>query len=215
MGGDFSLPVTATSSVYGTIHPDFSNVEVDQQSISPTAYQRSYNEVRPFFTQGANYYERFSCSACPGISQLYTPAIPTPRDGYAFEGKQGRISFAAFDAVGNGRTDGAAAVTARSPDNHWHLTAQTVAANLPRITDHVDTTGISYNDAKHVSAYFNYGTDPRDERPRREPGEALRPRDVFLHEHVRLRRVGAQSGTVLRAGRWVRAARRHRRLCAL
>ncbi|MDB5093751.1 MAG: hypothetical protein JWO85_1852 [Candidatus Eremiobacteraeota bacterium] len=159
MGGDFSLPVTATSSVYGTIHPDFSNVEVDQQSISPTAYQRSYSEVRPFFTQGVNYYESFSCSACPSISQLYTPSIPTPRDGYAFEGKQGAVSFAAFDAVGNGRTDGAAAITARSPDNHWHLTAQTVAANVPGITDHVDTTGISYNDAKHVSAYFNYGTD--------------------------------------------------------
>jgi len=159
MGGDFSLPVTATSSVYGTIHPDFSNVEVDQQSISPTAYQRSYSEVRPFFTQGANYYESFNCSACPSISQLYTPAIPTPRDGYAFEGKQGAVSFAAFDAIGNGRTDGAATIIARSPDNHWRLTAQIVAANLARITDHVDTTGISYNDAKHVSAYFNYGTD--------------------------------------------------------
>jgi len=159
MGADFSVPVTATSSVYGTLHPDFSNVEIDQQTISPTAYQRSFNEVRPFFTQGANYYDRFSCSACPFVAQLYTPAIPTPRDGYAFEGKQGPFSFAGFDAVGTGRNDGAAAVAYHTPDNHWSLTAQSVAANFPGLTDHVDTGGISFNDTKHVSAYFDYGTD--------------------------------------------------------
>ncbi|HEX3551470.1 MAG TPA: hypothetical protein VHT53_13885, partial [Candidatus Elarobacter sp.] len=159
MGGDFSIPVTATSSVYGTIHPDFSNVEVDQQTISPTAYQRSYNEVRPFFTQGANFYDRFSCDACPFIAQLYTPAIPTPRDGYAFEGKQGRFSFAGFDAVGVGRTDGAATLQYLTPDNRWSFTEQTVAANLPGLTDHVDTSGVSYNDNKHLSAYFDYGHD--------------------------------------------------------
>ena len=159
MGADFSVPVTATSSVYGTVHPDFSNVEIDQQSISPTAYQRSFNEVRPFFTQGANYYDRFSCSACPFVAQLYTPAIPTPRDGYAFEGRQGPFSFAGFDAVGAGRNDGAAAIAYRTADNHWALSAQTVAANFPGLTDHVDTGGISFNDAKHVSAYFDYGTD--------------------------------------------------------
>jgi hypothetical protein len=159
MGGDFSVPVTGTSSIYGTIHPDFSNVEVDQQTISPTAYQRSFNEVRPFFTQGANFYDQFDCDACPGISQLYTPAIPTPRDGYAFEGKQGRFSFAGFDAVGNARNDGAASLAYRTADNRWRFSAQTVAANVAGITDHVDTAGISYNDNKHVSGYFNYGTD--------------------------------------------------------
>jgi hypothetical protein len=159
MGGDFSVPVTATSSVYGTIHPDFSNVEIDQQSISPTAYQRSFSEVRPFFTQGASFYDRFSCDACPYVAQLYTPAIPTPRDGYAFEGKQGRFSFAGFDAVGTGRNDGAMAFGYLTPNNRWSFTAQTVAANLPGFTDHVDTGGISYNDSKHVSAYFDYGND--------------------------------------------------------
>jgi hypothetical protein len=159
MGGDFSVPVTATSSFYGTIHPDFSNVEIDQQTISPTAYQRSFNEVRPFFTQGASFYDSFDCDACPYVAQLYTPAIPTPRDGYAFEGKQGRFSFAAFDAVGTGRNDGAAALVYRTPDNHWRFTEQTVAVNLPGLTDHTDTTGIAYNDNKHVSGYFNYGKD--------------------------------------------------------
>ena len=159
MGGDFSVPVTATSSVYGTLHPDFSNVEVDQQTISPTAFARSFNEVRPFFTQGANFYDNFSCDACPFVRQLYTPAIPTPRDGFAFEGKQGNLSFGGFDALGTHRNDGAANVLWRSPDNQLKISAQTVAANLPGVTDHVDTTGVSWQDNKHVQAYFDYGSE--------------------------------------------------------
>jgi len=159
MGGDFSIPVTSTASIYGTIHPDFSNVEIDQQTISPTAFQRSFSEVRPFFTQGANYYDNFNCDACPFIAQLYTPSIPTPRDGYAVEGKQGTFSFGAFDAIGDNRTDGAANVAWTSSDNHWRISAQTVAANIPGITDHTDTTGISWGDNAHWNAYFDYGSD--------------------------------------------------------
>lgn len=159
MGADFSVPVTSTSSIYGTLHPDFSNVETDQQTISPTAYQRSFNEVRPFFTQGANFYDNFSCDACPFVAQLYTPAIPTPREGFAFEGKQGQFSFAGFNAIGDHRNDGAANVAWRSNDNHWRVSAQSVAANLPGLTDHVATTGVSWQDNSHVQAYFDYGSD--------------------------------------------------------
>jgi len=159
MGGDFSIPVTSTASIYGTIHPDFSNVEIDQQTISPTAFQRSFSEVRPFFTQGANYYDNFNCDACPFIAQLYTPSIPTPRDGYAVEGKQGTFSFGAFDAIGDNRTDGAANVAWTSPDNRWRISAQTVAADIPGISDHTDTTGISWGDNAHWNAYFDYGSD--------------------------------------------------------
>ena len=182
MGADFSVPVTATSSIYGTLHPDFSNVETDQQSISPTAYQRSFNEVRPFFTQGANFYENFSCSACPFIAQLYTPAIPTPRDGYAFEGKQGQFSFAGFDAVGDHRNDGATNLAWRSKDSHWAISAQSVAANLPGITDHVDTTGVSWSDTKHMSAYFDYGSDSWDQRA--EPGARRSATTAAMYYHT-------------------------------
>src|SRR6202035_4666705 len=48
-GADISLPLTRTASFVATIHPDYSNVEQDQQSISPTVYRRFFTEVRPFF----------------------------------------------------------------------------------------------------------------------------------------------------------------------
>ena len=106
VGADFSLPITPTASLVGTLHPDYSNVEVDQQTIAPSAFARQYAEVRPFFTQSASYFnQHYSCSNCP--STLYTPSIPTFGQGYALEGTQGHVQFAAFDALGDGRSDNA------------------------------------------------------------------------------------------------------------
>jgi hypothetical protein len=159
VGVDYSIPVTANTSLYGTIHPDFSNVEVDQSTISPTAFARYYNEVRPFFTQGANNYDNFNCNACPGITELYTPNIPTPNEGYAIEGRQGPAQFAAFDSVGTGRVDAAQAFAVNSSDNDWLASFQRVAVNEPGLKDDTVTSGLSFNDHKNISAYFNYGSD--------------------------------------------------------
>jgi hypothetical protein len=159
IGADLSIPITPTASFYATFHPDYSNVELDQQSISPTVFARYYSEVRPFFTQGANFYNQFNCDACPAIQELYTPAIPTPADGYAIEGKQGPFSLATFDAIGDGRTDIASAIGYTSPDQRWNFSTQRVAVNTSSLNDDVETTGVSYYDLKHISAYFNYGSD--------------------------------------------------------
>ena len=43
MGADAAIPVTATSSFLASFHPDYSNVEIDQQTIAPTAFARFYS----------------------------------------------------------------------------------------------------------------------------------------------------------------------------
>ncbi|HVA29203.1 MAG TPA: hypothetical protein VNF68_13555, partial [Candidatus Baltobacteraceae bacterium] len=159
VGLDFAIPITETASIVTTLHPDYSNLEIDQETIAPTAYARFYSETRPFFTQLSNYLDSFDCDACPGISQLYTPNIPTPREGYAIEGSQGFARFAAFDAIGDHRTDAAQVFKTVTPDNRWRLTLQRVAADTPFVHDDVGTGGLAYNDNKHISAYFNYGND--------------------------------------------------------
>ncbi len=158
-GADISIPFTATSSFYATLHPDYSNVELDQQTISPTAYRRQFSEVRPFFTQGRAAYNNFDCDMCQGIITLYTPAIPTPRRGYAIEGKEGAITYGAFDAVGNARTDAAQAVSWRSADHKLGFTAQRVGVNLPGFADTAVELGSTFSDQKHLFGYFNYGSD--------------------------------------------------------
>jgi hypothetical protein len=158
-GADLSLPITATTSLYATFHPDYSNVELDQQSISPTAFARYYAEVRPFFTQGSAFYNTTNCYNLPCTSELYTPAIPTPSRGYAVEGRQGNFGFATFDAVGDGRNDVASVLDYRSSNLMWSDSLQRIAVTEPGLTDDVTTGSISFSDLKHVQAYAEYGSD--------------------------------------------------------
>ena len=158
MGADLSIPITPTASFYSTFHPDYSNVELDQQTIAPTVYQRYYNEVRPFFTQAASFYNQFNCNVCQNIQSLYTPAIPTPREGYAVEGKQGPIGFATFDSIGdNDRNDLASALNFTSASTMWNASVQRVAVTEPGFIDVATEAGVNYYDLKHISAYVNYG----------------------------------------------------------
>ena len=160
VGADISIPITPTASFFSTLHPDYSNVEVDQQTIAPSVYQRTYSEVRPFFTQAGNFYGNFSCHGCAGYyTVLYTPAIPTPAEGYAVEGKEGNIGFAGFDAIGDNRTDIADALDYSSPDKHWSAEWNHVVANVPGITDVSNEIGIAYQDNKYWDVYLNAGND--------------------------------------------------------
>jgi hypothetical protein len=160
IGADASVPISPTAAFFATWHPDYSNVELDQQSISPTVYQRLYNEVRPFFTQAGQYYGQFNCDVCGGYRTiLYTPAIPTPAQGYAFEGKQGDFGLAAFDAIGDNRTDAATALDYTSPDTRWQGSFEHVTADVPGVIDDSNEIGINYQSLKYLSAYANYSTD--------------------------------------------------------
>ncbi|HXW50569.1 MAG TPA: sugar-binding protein [Candidatus Acidoferrales bacterium] len=161
IGADMALPVTATSSLLATVHPDYSNLETDQQTIAPTAYARQYAEVRPFFTQAtANYNYNFSCTNCP--TTLYTPAIPTFSDGYAYEGTQGPLNFGAFNAAGPGRSDAGEALNynVSNPNDIYGVNVQNIAVNAPGLHDVTTTQESGYgNQHTHFFVYFNSGSD--------------------------------------------------------
>ena len=160
VGADLSIPITPTASFYATLHPDFSNVELDQQSIAPSVIQRQFNEVRPFFAQGSNLYNRLAYFATTSLIQpLYTPAIPTPRDGYAVEGQQGVLSFGAFDSVGDQRTDAASVLDYTSPDTRWQGSVQHVSYLTRSVIDNVTDASLHYQDLNHVAYYASYGHD--------------------------------------------------------
>ena len=165
-GVDWAVPVTPTASFIGTVHPDYSNVDLDQQTIQPTAFARFFQEVRPFFAQGANFYNAYHCLFCPGIQELYTPAIPTPRSGYAFEGTQGPANFGAFDAIGAGRTDSAAALSAWNNPRTSYFDMQRVSADAApgvlsatSVHDDVSTFNTLFGNNRDRYVYFTYGQD--------------------------------------------------------
>jgi hypothetical protein len=159
VGADFSLPVTPTASFLGTLHPDYSNVEIDQQTIAPNAFAYQYQEVRPFFTQaGSAFNYNFSCSNCPQL--LYTPAIPTFSQGYAFEGTQGPLTFSAYDAIGDTRSDQALALdyNIETKQNQYGVNVQRIDVNAsnPDLNDQLTTiTSGIINQHTHFFLYAN------------------------------------------------------------
>ncbi len=161
MGLDMAIPITRTASFVGSIHPDYSNVETDQQTISPTAFPRQYQEVRPFFTQVGNALNGvFGCTNCP--ESIYTPSIPTFREGYGLEGTQGPLAFSGFDAVGSQRTDAAGAIdfSHTSTRDVVSLTAQRISVNTPGFTDSTTSLSSGYLDQRsHVFFYANYARE--------------------------------------------------------
>jgi hypothetical protein len=201
VGADISVPVTPTAAFYATFHPDYSNVELDQQTISPTVYQRQFSEVRPFFTQAASYFNNFNCDVCIGYrATLYTPAIPTFSQGYAFEGKQGNFGLAGFDAIGAGRSDIATVLNYSSPDTRWSASFQHVTADLPQLIDQTNEVGVKWSDLKYLSAYANFSTDNGTLVPDPGQGTAIDVGAGYGSPHFALfgavRSVGAQFNPV-------------------
>ncbi len=157
LGGDLAIPLTRTSSFVAAFHPDFSNVEIDQQTIAPNPFAYQYQEVRPFFTQVAQGFNfNFSCTDCPQF--LYTPAIPTFRNGYAVEGTQGYSTFSAFDAVGFGRSDAAQAFdyNIETKDNVFTINAQRIAVDTAGGL-HDDLTSVTTGLLNQKTHFFIYG----------------------------------------------------------
>jgi hypothetical protein len=164
MGADIAMPITDTASFFSTLYPDYSNVDQDQQTISPTAFQRQYTEVRPFFTQGLNFYNGFNCNDCYDVPFLYTPIIPTPTQGYAVEGVQGLAQFAAYDALGTGdRNDNAQTFTWTTADRHDIFDALRFASNFGGVDDTTSiyqlTVGNHHNFSMYATAGGESGSD--------------------------------------------------------
>ncbi|MBV8148015.1 MAG: hypothetical protein JO092_02855, partial [Candidatus Eremiobacteraeota bacterium] len=112
-GIDLSYPLTPTVSFVGTANPDFSNVEIDQQTIAPQEFRRQLMEYRPFFAQGANFINASSGSRTPvgPVSTapdlvFYSPDIGPFDWGTKVEGTYGLQSFGALTFRGFDQTTG-------------------------------------------------------------------------------------------------------------
>jgi hypothetical protein len=174
VGADFSIPVAPTASLVGTIHPDYSNVEVDQQTIAPSAFAHQFQEVRPFFTQAGSAFNRvFGCSDCPLL--LYTPAIPTFREGYALEGTSGPLTYAAFDAIGDRRSDQGQTLdySVKTPATSYSVNLQRSTVDAAQYGLHDQTVSLTtgvHNQRTHLFAYANAAAERGSYVTR--PGEA-------------------------------------------
>lgn len=103
-GIDVSIPLASTASLVGAFSPDFSNVEMDQQTIAPQQFQRFLTEYRPFFAQGAPYLNPKSDWVefnLPNDQIFYSPSIGPFDRGLKLVGNSGTNSFGALEVRGS------------------------------------------------------------------------------------------------------------------
>lgn len=112
-GLDFSVPVTSTINFVGTLNPDFSNVEIDQEIIQPQEFRRQLVEYRPFFSQGAVFVNADSgqrtetYEASTGNDYIfYSPDVGSFDRGEKIEGTFGDQSFGILNFRGFDETTG-------------------------------------------------------------------------------------------------------------
>lgn len=112
IGGDVSYPLTPTIRFVGTLNPDFSNVEIDQQTIVPQEFQRQLVEYRPFFSQGAAYINATSVPRAPSGPNstapdlvFYSPSVGPFDSGGKVEGTFGDQSFGVLTFHGYDETN--------------------------------------------------------------------------------------------------------------
>ena len=110
LGIDVSVPITSTINFVGTANPDFSNVEVDQQTIAPQEFARQLNEYRPFFAQGAQFInadqQPFSSLFGPADLLFYSPSVGPFDRGAKIEGTYGEQSFGMLSFRGYNQVTG-------------------------------------------------------------------------------------------------------------
>lgn len=103
-GLDFVYPLASTAAFVGTLRPDFSNVEVDQQTIVPQEFQQNLAEYRPFFAQGAQYFNPNPMALNGNFGAvdqiLYTPSIGTFDRAFKVEGTEGTDQFGVMQIRG-------------------------------------------------------------------------------------------------------------------
>ncbi len=110
LGLDFAAPLTDTVTFVGTLAPDFSNVEIDQQTIAPQEFRRALTEYRPFFAQGAAFLNPNPNPAGGFVTApnlvFYSPSIGPFDHGAKVEGTAGNDSFGLLSARGASAVDG-------------------------------------------------------------------------------------------------------------
>ncbi len=109
-GADFTYPVTNTINFVGTVNPDFSNVEIDQQTIAPQEFRRGLQEYRPFFAQGANFINSNASPiggfVTPPDLIFYSPGVGPFDRGAKVEGAFGKQSFGILNFRGYDQVTG-------------------------------------------------------------------------------------------------------------
>ncbi len=184
-GIDVSIPVTSTLNFVGTLAPDFSNVEVDQQTIAPQEFRRNLQEYRPFFSQGASFINNDAGGS--NVQTFYSPNIGAFDRGAKLEGtfglqQVGILSFRGFDRLtGDTFDDMAFGYKHALPDRSFLYWANGVLAH--HSIEGNDTTVQIGSGGRNIKNGFVWAVDDSVERGSWVPNGIAHAGNAFLDVH--------------------------------
>jgi len=166
-GADVVVPVTGSAAFVGTFGPDFSNVETDQQTIAPHQFRLALAEYRPFFAQGAEFFDPLRLNALNGPPNriFYSPAYGPFYRGLKLEGNAGHQSFGAMEIQGAGFDDLVFGLKHRLADRSFDWSFDGVLANHQAGNETVDPRAVrdvtwqAQIDGRNNRSGFVYGLD--------------------------------------------------------
>jgi hypothetical protein len=84
--------ITPNVSLNGAYNPDFSNIEADELQLNVnTQFALFFRETRPFFLEGADYFNT-------GLNLVHTRTVADPSSAAKLTGKTGRHTWGVFGA---------------------------------------------------------------------------------------------------------------------
>ncbi len=185
-GLDVSYPLTSTINFVGTVNPDFSNVEIDQQTIAPQEFRRFLQEYRPFFSQGAAFLNPNQAPA-GGNELFYSPSVGPFDRGEKVEGTFGRqafgvLNFRGYDqTTGNTFDDTAFGYTHTLQDRTFLWWADGVMAHHSVFGD--DTSLEAGIKGRNLKNGFVYGVNDASEHGSWVPGGVAHSLNGFIDVH--------------------------------
>jgi hypothetical protein len=147
--------VTPNLTLSGAVNPDFSQVEADARQIDVnTRFALFYDEKRPFFLEGRNYFQTDQ-------NLVYTRTIADPDWGLKFTGKEGAHGIGALLAEDR-QANFLIPSNAGSDLFTWDEPVTTGAFRYRRDLGRDSTVGVLYTD-RRGDGYANqvYGADGR------------------------------------------------------
>ncbi len=176
-GADGEVFLRNTIALVGTIHPDFSNAEIDQETIAPQEFDRALTEYRPFFAQGASFFTpKAYALALTGAANTvwYSPAIADFERGIKLEGTSGLQSFGLLNVTGPGLDDTAFGYAHVLSDQSFQYWSDGVLARHPGDHDTTLEGGARLRDLRSgVSAGFDLALEQSDAAAVRSAAHSL------------------------------------------
>jgi len=157
-GGDLKAGLGSNLTLNATINPDFGQVEVDPAVINLTQFETYFDEKRPFFVEGSNFFNFGSGGANSNWgfnwgspTFFYSRRIGRPPQGSVQHTTDDGLNDMFYDIPDHTPIIGAAKLTGKISDS-WSIGA--VQAVTAREYGKTDSAGVQFSDVVEPLSYY-------------------------------------------------------------